>query len=450
MTTTADINPVLRAVFVEGKTVCAPFSELAAEIVDIRLIHIGRTIAGLQHACICPLRVGGQIEGCLTFLTARPLDDARRRTCEAFAQQVALTLENTRLLAAIEAQMERLRENEAQLRLLTEQLPAILWATDSELRFIWGVGAGLRALNLRPNQLVGTSLFEFFHTEDADFPPILAHRQALQGSTVNFEITWLERTYHVRTEPLQRPGGGIIGCIGVALDITERQRAEQALRDSEARWRAVIATSPDAIALTDLNANIRMCNPQALTLLGYESPAEVVGSSAFEFFVPQDRQRALDGMLKTLSLGKLEGLEYTLLKKDGTHVSVELSAATITNSEGNPEAFMAIVRDTTERRRVYQALGLARQELGQLEGVRFAAREVAHLLNNDLVIPMGVLDELQHRGDVPSDIREDARQAMIRLKAAVQHVVRLQQVVRVETKDTPVGPALDLDRSTQQ
>jgi PAS domain S-box-containing protein len=216
------------------------------------------------------------------------------------------------------------------------------------------------------------------------------------------------------------------------------------------RWRALVEASPDAIALTDLNANILMCNPQALALLEYESLSEVVGHSALEFFIPDDRQRAAENMQKTLALGKIEAIEYTLSKKDDTRVFVELSAATVTDCEGNPEYFMAILRNVTERKRAEAALGLARQELGRLEGVTFTAREVAHLLNNDLAIPVGVLDDFQHRPHVPSDIREALRHAVAKLDLAVQHVAKLQHIVRVATKDTPIGLSLDLERSTEQ
>ncbi|MGH9710465.1 MAG: PAS domain S-box protein, partial [Candidatus Acidiferrales bacterium] len=83
--------------------------------------------------------------------------------------QIALAIERKRAETA-------LRESEARFRVLIEQLPAVLWTTDRELRFTSSVGAGLSRLGLKPQEVVGKSLCEFFQTEDRNFTPIAAHR----------------------------------------------------------------------------------------------------------------------------------------------------------------------------------------------------------------------------------------------------------------------------------
>src|SRR5262249_57862209 len=93
-----------------------------------------------------------------------------------------------------------LHENEIRLRLLVEQMPAVLFTLDRDLRITSSTGAGLANLNLRPNEVVGQSLFEYFRTGDADFPPIAAARRALAGESVTFEITWLGRTFHTHVD----------------------------------------------------------------------------------------------------------------------------------------------------------------------------------------------------------------------------------------------------------
>ena len=88
-----------------------------------------------------------------------------------------------------------------------------------------------------------------------------------------------------------------------------------------------------------------------------------------------------------------------------------------------------------------------RLQQGRLEGVTLTGREVAHLLGNELTSTVATFDLLQHHPQVPADLRRIVDQASIHLDLAVQHLQRLQQVVRVETRQTPVGPALDLERS---
>ncbi|NIR49966.1 PAS domain S-box protein [candidate division KSB1 bacterium] len=126
---------------------------------------------------------------------------------------------------------ETLRESETRLRLMTRQIPAVLWTTDKLLRFTSSVGAGLSDLKLKPSQVVGQSLFDFFRTRDLDYLPISAHRQAVNGDAVNYELEWKGRTYHSHIEPLRNAKNEIVGTIGLAHDITKRKQAEQQLRN---------------------------------------------------------------------------------------------------------------------------------------------------------------------------------------------------------------------------
>lgn len=83
----------------------------------------------------------------------------------------------------------------------------------------------------------------------------------------------------------------------------------------------------------------------------------------------------------------------------------------------------------------------------RLEGVKLAAREMAHLLNNDLAVAVGLVDLLQERLDLPPHLRELLEDAASSLDAAARHVEQLQAVKRVVVKETPAGQSLDLERS---
>jgi two-component system cell cycle sensor histidine kinase/response regulator CckA len=128
---------------------------------------------------------------------------------------------------------EGLRESEARLRLLIGQMPAVMWTTDTDLHFTSALGAGLAAMNLRPHQVIGMSLPEYFQTDDPDFPPIAAHRGALKGDRLTCEMNWRGRSYQAHVEPHHSPDGTITGTIGIALDITERKILEEHLRLSQ-------------------------------------------------------------------------------------------------------------------------------------------------------------------------------------------------------------------------
>jgi response regulator RpfG family c-di-GMP phosphodiesterase len=87
--------------------------------------------------------------------------------------------------------------------------------------------------------------------------------------------------------------------------------------------------------------------------------------------------------------------------------------------------------------------------VAQLEGVTVTARELAHRLNNHLQGIIGVLDVLADHPGLSEESYELAHEALEQAESSARVIGQLQRVVRVETRETPVGPALDLDRSTE-
>ncbi|MFX0172577.1 MAG: PAS domain S-box protein [Candidatus Hodarchaeota archaeon] len=149
--------------------------------------------------------------------------------------------------------------------------------------------------------------------------------------------------------------GNIIYYEGSVEDITEQKKAEEKLYRSEKRFRELVETSPDGITLTDLTGQILMINNQGIKIMGYHEQ-ELISMNCFDLLVPEDRDRALENMLKTLKLGKIEGLECKIIRKDGSHIPVEMNTTVIYDDDGNPHNFMATIRDITERRQTEEAL----------------------------------------------------------------------------------------------
>ena len=160
----------------------------------------------------------------------------------------------------------------------------------------------------------------------------------------------LERRVEERTQELSSAN------LRLQQEVAERKRTEEALRASESLYRTLVETSPDGIALTDLTGKVVMANQRSAELFGCEKIEDLLGRSAFEFIMPEDRQRAIENARKTLEGGRVTSIEYKVAKKDGGYYDAELSASVLPDENGRPRAFVGVVRDITERRRATAAL----------------------------------------------------------------------------------------------
>jgi two-component system, cell cycle sensor histidine kinase and response regulator CckA len=176
-----------------------------------------------------PLRTPAATIGVLVVQHYQDVNAYTERDLEFLSSvggQIAFAIERKRA-------EEKVRESEARLRVLVEQLPAVLWTVDKNLRFTSVLGAGLTRLGLKPNQLVGMSLLEYFETADQTFLPIAAHRRAVAGEAMTFHIEWKSGSYACHAEPLRGANGELQGAICMSLDITDRKQLEEQLRQAQ-------------------------------------------------------------------------------------------------------------------------------------------------------------------------------------------------------------------------
>lgn len=123
-----------------------------------------------------------------------------------------------------------LQENQTRLQMLLEKIPALLWTTDTDLRYTSLVGAALASIGVRPDQSLGKQVGTAAPSGGNAINLVREqHQRVLLGGTASFDIEWSGRYFHNEIEPLYDDNQQIIGCIGVALDITDRVKAYQLL-----------------------------------------------------------------------------------------------------------------------------------------------------------------------------------------------------------------------------
>ena len=276
-------------------------------------------------------------------------------------------------LTAIVPEVVALHERELEARrLILGQLPAIVWTTDRELRFTSGSGAGLSAIGLVPNQLIGGTVYEYFRVEDPAHPYIASHLRALAGNNVTYDADWIGRSYQIHVEPFRDHGKEIVGVIGVALDVTDRTRAE-AERDAQRQLlAALIANLVEGVVVTDVDGQITLVNAAARRMfeLGESVPKTV------RELAERARPRTPDGRLLQYAelpltralAGVVVTREQFVVEHGGRALHFVTSAAPIRTDDGTKTlGAVAVVRDESEQIAI---------ELAKDQFVRVAAHEL--------------------------------------------------------------------------
>src|SRR5579872_1220429 len=259
--------------------------------------------------------------------------------------------ERVSVVSPISAELAQLDDSlNARLRLLIEPVPAIVWTTDRELRFDSSLGGGLASFGLRVTP--GTQLFEHDGTRNPD--AIRAHHLALAGESVSFEHVWGGHTFQTRVEPLRGETGEITGCIGIAVDITERKQAEEALSREKERAQVTLASIGDGVVRTDAEGVIDYLNPVAERLTGWRTEA-AIGRTVPEVFRVVDeitRQPLADPVARCLEEKRVvESPGHALLlSQDGKEYSVRDSVAPIHDRSGAALGAVLVFKDVTELR----------------------------------------------------------------------------------------------------
>jgi PAS domain S-box-containing protein len=143
---------------------------------------------------------------------------------------------------------------------------------------------------------------------------------------------------------------------GAVIDITNRKRAEEALRETEELYSTVLQTSPDGITINDREGRITFMSERMLSLYGVIQPEDVIGHSPFEFIAPEDHARARLNIQNVFKNNYTSYNQYTLVKKDGTKFAGEINSSLLRDASGEPRGVISVIRDITERKRAEEEL----------------------------------------------------------------------------------------------
>jgi PAS domain S-box-containing protein len=261
---------------------------------------------------------------------------------------------------------------------LIDQMPAMLWSIDGNLRFTGCRGGAMAELGLAPDSLVGITLFDFFQTEDTAFTPIAATIRALRGETLSYELDWGTRVYRVRVGPNRNGLGQIGGAIAVVFDISDLRREEAQLLNEGEILRKVAENMPDAVVLVDGEGRFLYASPSCAEELGYDFHA-LAGVNFLTLIEPDDLAIAQDA-IGDVYRGDSYPFAVRMRRADGSWALMETMATAVTTAEGT-RLLLVSMRDVGEEKRSGEYVHL-NQRMAEF---RHKAQETAENLRQLLV-----------------------------------------------------------------
>ena len=291
---------------------------------------------------------------------ASPLHDAEGRIVGNIAVLVNIT-ERKRA-------EEKLRESEQKFRSLAESSPDNIIRYDKNARVMYvnhnvdlTVGYDLRSFIGKRVEASITYPRPRGYGEKLDQVIQTGHPDELEFEILNPQGEL--RTHRVRFVPERDNDGTVIGALAIGTDNTDRKRMEEALAESEKRYRLIAENTADTIAVFDLNMKPTYFSPAVQKLRGF-TPQEAMAQSLSEILTPDSFEKANRVFLEQIALEESGAadpsrtviLELEVNRKDGSTVWVELSASFLRDEHSGPVGFLTIARDIGERRQGEQAL----------------------------------------------------------------------------------------------
>lgn len=237
-------------------------------------------------------------------------------------------------------------QENAILRLLLDHLSATVWSTDADLRITGCYGSQQLSQNLLPDGRAGRSLGERF--DDSAASLLEAHRRALTGAASTCEMEWCGRTFQCHVDGIPGVDGSSIGCLCLALDVTDQARAVKERADEHKLLRTLVDTLPDFIVIKDSRCRYVLNNLAHLHLLGVQSAEEATGRSDFDFFPQQMAAAFYTDEQDLLSAGKTLNREEPIVDAEGVWRWVSTVRVPLRDSSGAIVGLVGTSRDITD------------------------------------------------------------------------------------------------------
>ncbi len=309
--------------------------------------------------------------------------------------------------------------------LALQRSPIVVYSQDTELRYTWVYNPHP---DFEPESVIGTTDAAFYRPDELERLQGIKRRVMDTGvGTRETMLATLHGTptyYDLTVEPLYDARGAIIGVTGAATDITALMRTEQALARSEAQLNEAQRIAHLGSWEWDVVTNQLSWSAEQYRIIGFDPEAGVPSRpTQLARIHPDDRERVMELWQRSLETGEPYAAEFRIVHPDGNERVIYGRGAVVRDATGRVERLIGTSQDITERVQADAARAADREVQARLDGMIFAARQLADRVTDNLERSHGVMDAL------PSDSATGAEMRAA-LDAAMQDLRELRRLVR--------------------
>ncbi|MFX0022614.1 MAG: PAS domain S-box protein [Candidatus Hermodarchaeota archaeon] len=253
---------------------------------------------------------------------------------------------------------EDLKETENRFNLIANNTNDLIAILNKDFEHIYiNEKAYYSVLGYRKEEILGKRPRDFSHPDDLKRVSKSLKNGFLKGELLeeyrtrhkNGDYIWIELKGQFLTE-----NGKITGAILISRDITKRKETEYKLKQSEEKYRSMIEDAQEGVWALDDHENTIIINTRICEMLGYTRD-EMMGRNLHSF-IPESMEPIVQGNRSKREKGIKETYEFQLLKKDGTIIYTEVSAAPIFDEDQNYKGSFAYITDITEEKKAIQKI----------------------------------------------------------------------------------------------